>query len=41
MLVVPAVRLPFCLPKGIGALLDTLVPVHVHQELPQASPLAA
>src|SRR5580704_6306699 len=40
MLLVPAVRLPLGLPKQIGALLDTLLLLQIHQKLPQASPRA-
>jgi hypothetical protein len=40
MLLVPAVRLPLVLPKQIGALLDTLLLLQIHQKLPQASPRA-
>jgi hypothetical protein len=38
MLLVLAVRLPLCLPKGIGALLDQPVIIRVHPWFPQFTP---
>src|SRR4029077_8079476 len=38
MLIMPAVRLPLGLPKGIGALLDTLVLLNIHQHPPKTPP---
>ena len=38
MLLMPAVRLPLGFPKQIGALLNTLLLLQIHQKLPQVSP---